>query len=104
MRSWWWSPIRSTRCARWRGASPAFRASASSAWPACSTPCAAYLQGEYGINDLYVGVPIKLGKNGMEQIIEITLTEEERAELDKSAAAVKELFEKLKTGATANVS
>jgi malate dehydrogenase len=61
-------------------------------------PCAAYLQGEYGINDLYVGVPIKLGKNGMEQIIEITLMDEERAALDKSAAAVRELFEKLKTG------
>jgi malate dehydrogenase len=67
-------------------------------------PCAAYLQGEYGINDLYVGVPIKLGKNGMEQVIEITLTDEERAGLDKSASAVKELFEKLKTGATAAVS
>src|SRR5881392_2312270 len=64
-------------------------------------PCAAYLTGEYGFNDLYVGVPIKLGKNGMEQVIEITLTGEERAALDKSAAAVKELFEKLKTGAAA---
>jgi len=62
-------------------------------------PCAAYLQGEYGIHDLYVGVPIKLGRKGMEQIIEITLTDDERAALDKSAAAVKELFEKLKTGA-----
>jgi malate dehydrogenase len=67
-------------------------------------PCAAYLQGEYGINDLYVGVPIKLGKNGMEQIVEITLTDDERAALDKSAGAVKELFEKLKTGVPANVS
>src|SRR5437016_8875546 len=60
-------------------------------------PCAAYLQGEYGIDGLYVGVPIKLSRNGMEQIIEITLSEEERAALEKSAAAVKELFDKLKT-------
>ena len=61
-------------------------------------PCAAYLTGEYGINDLYVGVPIKLGRNGMEQIIEIELTDPEREALNKSAAAVKELFDKLKTG------
>jgi malate dehydrogenase len=54
-------------------------------------PCAAYLQGEYGINGLYVGVPVKLGAKGIEQIIEIKLTEEEKAGLDKSAAAVKEL-------------
>ena len=54
-------------------------------------PCAAYLQGEYGINGLYVGVPVKLGAKGIEQIIEIKLTAEEKAELDKSAAAVKEL-------------
>src|SRR5881396_1459767 len=61
-------------------------------------PCAAYLTGEYGIRDLYVGVPIKLGRNGMEQVIEITLTDDEQAALNKSAAAVKELFDKLKTG------
>jgi malate dehydrogenase len=61
-------------------------------------PCAAYLQGEYGISDLYVGVPIKLGRNGMEQVIEIKLTDEENAALQKSAGAVRELFEKLKTG------
>jgi malate dehydrogenase len=54
-------------------------------------PCAAYLQGEYGINGLYVGVPVKLGAKGIEQIIEIKLTTEEKAGLDKSAAAVKEL-------------
>jgi malate dehydrogenase len=54
-------------------------------------PCAAYLQGEYGINGLYVGVPCKLGAKGIEQIIEIKLTPEEKAGLDKSAAAVKEL-------------
>jgi malate dehydrogenase len=54
-------------------------------------PCAAYLQGEYGIDGLYVGVPVKLGAKGIEQIIEIKLTAEEKAGLDKSAAAVKEL-------------
>jgi malate dehydrogenase len=54
-------------------------------------PCAAYLQGEYGINGLYVGVPVKLGAKGIEQIIEIKLSAEEKAGLDKSAAAVKEL-------------
>src|SRR6516225_5466333 len=54
-------------------------------------PCAAFLQGEYGINGLYVGVPCKLGAKGLEQIIEIKLTPEEKAGLDKSAAAVKEL-------------
>ena len=54
-------------------------------------PCAAFLEGEYGINGLYVGVPVKLGGNGIEQIIEISLTNEERAALHKSAAAVKEL-------------
>ncbi len=54
-------------------------------------PCAAYLEGEYGINGLYVGVPVKLGAKGIEQIIEIKLTPEEKAALDKSAAAVKEL-------------
>jgi malate dehydrogenase len=54
-------------------------------------PCAAYLEGEYGIKGLYVGVPVKLGEKGIEQIIEIKLTPEEKAGLDKSAAAVKEL-------------
>ncbi len=55
-------------------------------------PCAAYLTGEYGINGLFVGVPVKLGAKGIEQIIEIKLTAEEKAALDKSAAAVKELI------------
>jgi malate dehydrogenase len=54
-------------------------------------PCAAYLQGEYGINGLYVGVPCKLGAGGLEQIIEIKLTAEEQAALQKSADSVKEL-------------
>ncbi|GAB6905508.1 Malate dehydrogenase [Desulfosarcina cetonica] len=54
-------------------------------------PCAAYLQGEYGINDLFIGVPVKLGKDGVEQVIEITLTNDEKTALDKSAAAVQGL-------------
>jgi malate dehydrogenase len=54
-------------------------------------PCSVYLQGEYGIRDLFVGVPVKLGAKGVEQIIEIELTAEENAALAKSAAAVKEL-------------
>ena len=54
-------------------------------------PCAAYLEGEYGVNGLYVGVPCKLGSRGLEQIIEINLTSEERIALQKSAAAVQEL-------------
>ncbi len=54
-------------------------------------PCSTFLQGEYGIKDLFVGVPVKLGAKGIEQIIEIKLTPEEDAALKKSAAAVKEL-------------
>jgi malate dehydrogenase len=54
-------------------------------------PCAVYLEGEYGITGLFVGVPAKLGANGIEQVIEIKLTDEESAALKKSAAAVKEL-------------
>ena len=54
-------------------------------------PCAVYLEGEYGINGLFVGVPVKLGARGAEQIIEIKLTPEENAELQKSAASVREL-------------
>lgn len=56
-------------------------------------PCSAYLTGQYGINDLYVGVPIKLGAGGLKEVIEITLTDEERAALNKSAGAVRELVE-----------
>lgn len=59
-------------------------------------PCAAYLEGEYGINDLFIGVPVKLGAAGIEDIIQIDLTEEENAALKKSAAAVQELKELLK--------
>jgi len=54
-------------------------------------PCAAYLQGEYGLRDLFVGVPCKLGAGGLEQVIEVKLTNEERAALTRSAEAVKEL-------------
>jgi len=59
-------------------------------------PCAAYLEGEYGIRGLYVGVPVKLGADGVEEIIQINLLEEERAALQKSAAAVRELVEAMK--------
>jgi malate dehydrogenase len=54
-------------------------------------PCAAYLEGEYGISDLFIGVPVKLGKTGVEEIIEIRLTPEEDAALKRSAAAVEDL-------------
>ena len=56
-------------------------------------PCSVFLQGEYGINDLFVGVPVKLGARGVEQIIQIKLTPEEDAALQKSAAAVRELVD-----------
>ncbi len=55
-------------------------------------PCAVHLEGEYGIKGLFVGVPVKLGANGLEKIIEIKLTDEEQAALNKSAASVKELI------------
>lgn len=55
-------------------------------------PCAIYLQGEYGIQDLYVGVPAKLGAKGLEQVIEVELSEQEQAQLKKSADAVQELI------------
>ena len=56
-------------------------------------PCSVFLQGEYGIKDLFVGVPVKLGARGVEQIVEIKLTAEEDAALKKSAGAVKELVD-----------
>jgi malate dehydrogenase len=56
-------------------------------------PCAAYLEGEYGIHGVFVGVPVKLGARGIEQIVEIKLTPEEHAALQRSAAAVKELVD-----------
>jgi malate dehydrogenase len=55
-------------------------------------PCAAYLEGEYGVQGLYVGVPVKLGSGGIEKIIEVKLTADEQAALDKSAASVRELI------------
>lgn len=59
-------------------------------------PCAAYLEGEYGINNLFIGVPVKLGTNGIEEIIQIDLTPEENSALQKSANAVADLVEALK--------
>ncbi|MBF0100395.1 MAG: malate dehydrogenase [Desulfobacterales bacterium] len=58
-------------------------------------PCAVYLEGEYGIHQLFIGVPVKLGESGIEQIIEIKLTEEEKTALHHSAAAVRELVEQI---------
>jgi malate dehydrogenase len=60
-------------------------------------PCAAYLEGEYGIHGLFVGVPVKLGSRGIEQIYEIQLTADEQAALKKSAAAVEELVNVMKS-------
>ena len=59
-------------------------------------PCAAYMQGEYGLKDMFFGVPVMLGRNGVEKIIEYQLDEEEQAQFDKSAAAVWETHEALK--------
>ncbi len=59
-------------------------------------PCAAYLEGEYGINGVFVGVPVKLGSTGILEIIQLKLTDEEKTALNKSASAVKELCLALK--------
>ncbi len=59
-------------------------------------PCAVYLQGEYGINDNFVGVPIKIGKKGVEEIIQIKLSPDEQAALNKSAEEVKSMIAKIK--------
>jgi len=59
-------------------------------------PCAAYLDGEYGVKDLYVGVPVVIGESGIEKIIEINLSEEEKNNLNKSIKAVTELFDAAK--------
>ena len=56
-------------------------------------PCAAYLNGEYGVKKLYVGVPVVIGKNGVEKVIELSLDEHERKNFDNSIQAVKQLFE-----------
>jgi len=58
-------------------------------------PCAAFLQGEYGIEDLFVGVPVKLGADGIEDIIELDLTDEEREGLEYSANDVRNMVEVL---------
>jgi len=55
-------------------------------------PCAAYLNGEYGVKGIYAGVPVKIGKNGVEKVIEINLSEEEKKNFNYSVSAVKELF------------
>jgi malate dehydrogenase len=58
-------------------------------------PCAASLEGEYGLKGLFVGVPVKLGRRGIEQVFQVALTAEESAALGRSAAAVRELTDKL---------
>ena len=59
-------------------------------------PCAVFLQGEYGMRDVYLGVPVRLGAGGMEQVVEIALTSDEKAALARSADAVRDLFRILK--------
>jgi malate dehydrogenase len=59
-------------------------------------PCAAWLTGEYGMKDLFLGVPVKLGRRGMEKVIEVELTKDERAALEKSAEAVREPMRAIK--------
>jgi malate dehydrogenase len=59
-------------------------------------PCAAHLTGQYGVEDLYVGVPVVIGKDGVERVVEIELTQDERAMFDKSVAAVRSLCEAVK--------
>jgi malate dehydrogenase len=59
-------------------------------------PCAAYLKGEYGLHDTYIGVPVRLGKRGIEEVVEVTLTAEEKTALAKSADEVKSNIAKLK--------
>lgn len=62
-------------------------------------PCAVYLEGEYGVKGLFVGVPVKLGANGVESVFQIKLTDAEQAQLDRSAASVQELVDKMKSRA-----
>ena len=59
-------------------------------------PCAAWMEGQYGISDTYLGVPCKLGRGGVEEIIEVTLTDDEQAALEKSAEHVRGTIAKLK--------
>ncbi|MEL7064625.1 MAG: malate dehydrogenase, partial [Bacteroidota bacterium] len=60
-------------------------------------PACAYLTGQYGLNDMYLGVPIKLGRNGVEEVIELKLTEEELALVHSSAEAVQKVTKVLET-------
>lgn len=60
-------------------------------------PCAAYLDGEYGVRDVFVGVPVILGKGGVEKVLELNINDEERSGFDRSASAVRALLEKLAT-------
>ena len=55
-------------------------------------PCAAYLNGEYGAKDIYAGVPVIIGKNGVEKVVEIKLSSEEKEQFNKSVKAVKDLY------------
>ena len=59
-------------------------------------PCAAYLSGEYGVKNLYAGVPVQIGKKGVEKIIEIDLSDEEKKQFNFSIRAVQELFNNAK--------
>ena len=59
-------------------------------------PCAAYLNGEYGLKDLYVGVPVIIGSGGVEKVVELRLSEKEKIDFDKSINSVKELFDAAK--------
>jgi malate dehydrogenase len=62
-------------------------------------PCAAYLDGEYGYKDLYIGVPVIIGKDGVEQVVQLDLNSEEKAMLDKSAEAVQSIVNVVKAQA-----
>jgi malate dehydrogenase len=59
-------------------------------------PCAAFMQGEYGLNDMYFGVPVMLGRSGVEKIVEYQFDDEEKAMFEKSAASVKETHDALR--------
>ena len=59
-------------------------------------PCAVYLNGEYGVKDIYAGVPVIIGSNGVEKIVELSLSSEEKNNFDKSISAVRELFDAAK--------
>ncbi len=61
----------------------------------CVLPCSAYLDGEYGIKDLFIGVPVILGRNGVEKVVEINLAEDEMGQFNRSASSVRDLLDKL---------